>query len=182
MENNTRTSKGQKDEEKERIKKKREERKKREKETPTVGLEPTTTRLRALRSTDWARRASYHRVTHNTSHICLSFFTQIMLFLQISNKLKTTTTHTIPYHHPSLLHLPHPPPLSSHSSLTHTCIILFRDISSLFYTTNQKPHYIRSTLSWWWHSYCYSTSAKLCPFNTHTWLIFNQYVLFCLDA
>ncbi len=52
MENNTRTSKGQKDEEKERIKKKREERKKREKETPTVGLEPTTTRLRALRSTD----------------------------------------------------------------------------------------------------------------------------------
>ena len=25
--------------------------------TPTVGLEPTTTRLRALRSTDWARRA-----------------------------------------------------------------------------------------------------------------------------
>ena len=27
------------------------------KKTPTVGLEPTTTRLRALRSTDWARRA-----------------------------------------------------------------------------------------------------------------------------
>ena len=27
------------------------------KHTPTVGLEPTTTRLRALRSTDWARRA-----------------------------------------------------------------------------------------------------------------------------
>ena len=26
-------------------------------ETPTVGLEPTTTRLRALRSADWARRA-----------------------------------------------------------------------------------------------------------------------------
>ena len=25
--------------------------------SPTVGLEPTTTRLRALRSTDWARRA-----------------------------------------------------------------------------------------------------------------------------
>ena len=27
------------------------------KQTPTVGIEPTTTRLRAVRSTDWARRA-----------------------------------------------------------------------------------------------------------------------------
>ena len=29
----------------------------RENETPTVGLEPTITKLRALRSADWARRA-----------------------------------------------------------------------------------------------------------------------------
>jgi hypothetical protein len=31
---------------------------KKPKKSPTVGLEPTTTRLRVLRSTDWARRAS----------------------------------------------------------------------------------------------------------------------------
>ena len=29
-----------------------------QKKTPTVGLEPTTTWLRAKRSTDWARRAA----------------------------------------------------------------------------------------------------------------------------
>ena len=49
--------------------------------TPTVGLEPTTTRLRALRSADWARRAmckGYIRSTCNANtyeisahHSCL---------------------------------------------------------------------------------------------------------------
>ena len=33
--------------------------------SPTVGLEPTTTRLRALRSTNWARRASWSSLLPN---------------------------------------------------------------------------------------------------------------------
>ena len=44
--------------------------------TPTVGLEPTTTRLRALRSTDWARRA----------WLCMQFC-KIVICLCISMRL-----------------------------------------------------------------------------------------------
>ena len=39
--------------------------------TPTVGLEPTTTRLRALRSTDWARRAP--AATWKFEHLALNY-------------------------------------------------------------------------------------------------------------
>ena len=41
--------------------------------TPTVGLEPTTTRLRALRSTNWARRA-----------FCLVFLELYFYFEQVA--------------------------------------------------------------------------------------------------
>ena len=58
------------------------------KHSPTVGLEPTTTRLRALRSTNWARRACCHVVlVHLIPLFFLSFQNFKLLNLKEKNRM-----------------------------------------------------------------------------------------------
>ena len=164
--------------------------KKREKDTPTVGLEPTTTRLRALRSTDWARRASYQFIIQNISKICLIFFFTHITFPHTTH---TTTLHYYARHillwdtHPSYPFVISPPSpteptksklyiQSTHTlycdDVIHTTTLLTLSLSLSLYLS---IYLSLSLLSF----HCYTLFyCKLCPFSTHThtWLTPNQYV------
>ena len=58
--------------------------------TPTVGLEPTTTRLRALRSTDWARRAWERHGSLHLRHGAIMFSWTVMLNSKVNQRKHIT--------------------------------------------------------------------------------------------
>ncbi len=75
---------------------------KEKRKSPTVGLEPTTTRLKALRSTDWARSALYSSIS-KCSYCCLVKPLIGKILLRINKRFKYVVTlgryplQTIPY-------------------------------------------------------------------------------------
>ena len=79
--------------------------KRKKRKTPTVGLEPTTTRLRALRSTDWARRACMTATSDTFSSqwsrasykICLHWWAWMKSTRHLLNLLDSDLLKSMPY-------------------------------------------------------------------------------------
>ena len=101
----------------------------RQKSTPPVGLEPTTARLRAARSTDWARKATDDILNMSLFYqYCPQYpliLTSRHLDICISGCVLTTTWYIIPrLTAPLPLSLPLPLPLTLSQTLSHAATLL----------------------------------------------------------